>query len=242
MALTITGVYPATGSTLGGDTVTVSGTDLNTVTTCTVGGTTAPDFEILSAKFLRILTPAGSVGTANIVLGDGSTTVTLTAQYTYAVPTSDATLTSTLARKVRIDVNTGTAESPAWTQVRAITTLQAPISPTMQDDSDYDSDGWGSQAKTMLAWSLTATISRKVGAVSGTYDPGQEKIRAAHDQFGAAGLVQVRWYDREGGPEAYTGYAHVGWEPQGGGPDALDTVNVTLTGQGKRTTITNPAA
>ncbi|OPC83005.1 hypothetical protein B4N89_20545 [Embleya scabrispora] len=242
MALTITGVYPATGSTLGGDTITVSGTDLNTVTTVTVGGTAAPDFEILNAKFLRILTPPGTAGTANIVLGDGSTTVTLTAQYTYAAPTSDAVLTSTLARKFRIDVNTGTAGSPIWTQVRAITTMATPISPTMQDDSDYDSDGWGSQAKTMLAWSITATLSRKVGATSGNYDPGQEKIRSAHDQFGPDGLVQLRWYDRTGGPEAYTGFAHVGWEPQGGDAPALDTVNLTLTGQGKRTTIANPAA
>jgi len=242
MALAITGVYPATGSTLGGDTLTVSGTDIDTVTTCTVGGTAAPDIEILSETLLRVLTPAHAAGTAAIVLGDGSTTVTLAGQYTYVVPTGDATLTSTLARKFRIDVNAGTAGAPVWTQVRAITTMATPISPTMQDDSDYDSDGWGSSAKTMLAWSLTATLSRKVGATSGDYDPGQERIRQAHDQFGPAGLVQVRWYDREGGPEAYTGYAHVGWEPQGGDTSALDTVNVTLTGQGKRTAITNPAA
>jgi hypothetical protein len=242
MALTITGVYPATGSTLGGDTITVSGTDLNTVTTVTVGGTAAPDFEILSAKFLRILTPAGSAGAVNIVVGDGSTTVTLTGQFTYAVPTGGGVLTSTLARKFRVDVNTGSAASPVWTQVRAITTMAAPVTPTMQDDSDYDSDGWGSQAKTMLAWSLTATISRKIDAITGDYDPGQERIRAAHDQFSAGGLVQIRWYDRTGGPEAYSGYAHVGWESQGGDTTALDSVNITLTGQGKRLTITNPAA
>lgn len=242
MALTITGAYPATGPNTGGETITVTGTDLLTVTTCTVGGTAAPDFDLVSATLMHVLTPAHANGAVNIVLGDGSTTVTLTGGYTYANPAADATLTSTLARKFRLDVNTGTAGSPVWTQVRAITTLQAPVSPTMQDDSDYDSDGWGSQAKTMLAWSVTGTISRKVGATSGNYDAGQEKIRAAHDQFGPDGLVQIRWYDREGGPEAYTGFAHVGWEAQGGGPDALDSVNITLTGQGKRTTIVNPAA
>lgn len=242
MALTITGVSPTTGPNTGGTLVTITGTDLNTVTTLTIGGTAAPDFEIVGPTLIRALTPVHANGAVSIVIGDGSTTQTLASSFTYANPAVDATLTATNARKWRCDVNTGAIGSPVWTQVRAITAFQPTVTPTLQDDSDYDSDGWGADAKTMLKWGLTATISRKLGVTSGNYDPGQERIRAAHDKFSVDGVVQVRWYDREGGPEAYTGFAQVSWEPQGGGTDAVDTVNITLSGQGARTEIINPAA
>lgn len=242
MALAITGVSPTSGSTLGGTTVYITGTDLDTVTGVTFGGTAATAYEIEGETLIQAVTPAHAAGAVDVVLTDGETPVTLAGGYTYAAPSSTEVLTSTLARKMRVDVNTGTSESPSWTQVRAITTMQTAITPTMQDDSDYDSDGWGSQAKTMLAWSLTMTVARKVGVSSGDYDPGQERLRQAHDKFGAEGVVEVRWYDRNGGAEAYSGFAHVSWEPQGGATDALDTVNVTLTGQGARETIVNPAA
>jgi hypothetical protein len=81
-----------------------------------------------------------------------------------------------------------------------------------------------------------------VGVTSGNYDPGQEKLRAAHDKFGPDGIVQVRSYNRDGTGPGKQGYAHVGWEPQGGDSAALETVNVTLTGQGERVEIPNPAA
>lgn len=243
MALGITSIYPTSGPTTGGQTVTITGTDLNTVTTVTIGGTAVTSIELINAFQLRAVTPAHTAGAASaVVIGDGSTTQTLAASYTYAASSSSETLTSTLARDKRVDVNTGTTEAPVWTQVRAVTTMQETITPTMQDDSDYDSNGWGSSAKTMLAWGLTMTVARKIGVESGNYDPGQEKIRAAHDKFGADGVVQIRSYNRDGSGPGKQGYAHVGWEPQGGGPDALETVNVTLTGQGERVEIPNPAA
>lgn len=150
------------------------------------------------------------------------------------------TLVSTLARKWRLDVNTGSTASPTWTQVRAMAEFTPGIDSNLEDDSDYDSDGWGSQAKTSMQWSLAATFIRKVGVTTGNYDPGQERIRQSADAFGPDAVVHVRWYDREGGPEAYEGFAIVSWEPQGGDVNALDRAAVTLTGQGARTEITNP--
>jgi hypothetical protein len=148
---------------------------------------------------------------------------------------------SFLARKWRIDVNTGTTGSPVWVQVKGVTNLTPGLSATLQDSSDYDTDGWGSDEKTMLKWNLALTLLRK-GADEATPDPGQEALRAAADQFGTAGTAHVRWYDRNDGPEAYEGFANVSWEPGGGGTGDLESVSVNLTGKGARTEIVNPAA
>lgn len=150
------------------------------------------------------------------------------------------TLVSTLARKFRIDVDTSATSTPAWTQVRAISSLSPGIDSNMEDDSDYDSDGWGSNVKTAMTWSLEMTLLRKVGVTSRAYDPGQEALRLAADEFGADSVVHVRWYDREGGDESYEGYASVEWSPEGGAYTALDAASVTLHGQGARLTVENP--
>lgn len=147
-----------------------------------------------------------------------------------------------LARKWRLDINTGTTGSPVWVQVKGITNLTPGLSATTQDSSDYDTDGWGSDEKTMLKWNLAVTLLRK-GTTDTAPDPGQEALRDKSDQFGTAGLAEVRWYDRKvGSPEAYRGFANVSWEPGGGGTGDLESVAVNLSGKGARIDITNPAA
>lgn len=243
MALGITGVTPATGPTTGQNQVFVTGSDLDTVTTVTVGGSPAVTFAALSKTLMRVTMPAHAAGAAvSIVVGDGTTTQTLAAAYTFAEPTGDEQLVSTLARKFRVEVDTSPDASGTWIPVRAIGELKPNVDTTLEDDSDYDSDGWQSQAKTGMAWTLETKLVRKAGLTSGNYDPGQEVLRAAANSFGAAGTVHVRWFDRQGGPEAYEGFATVSWAPDGGGSTALDTVTVTLTGQGRRNDIANPAA
>lgn len=152
------------------------------------------------------------------------------------------TLVSTLARKYRLDVDTSSTATPSWTQVRGISEFTPTIDTTLEDDSDYDSDGWASQTKTQLAWAIKATVMRKIGVDTGAYDPGQEVLRLAGESFGTDGVVHVRWYDREGGDEAYEGYAEVSWAPAGGSTTALSSVAVTLTGKGARLPIANPSA
>lgn len=239
MAITITSIYPNTGPTTGGTVHDITGTDLNTVTGVNIGATPVLSFEALNANLLRIVTPAGSAGAVNVVLNPGA--VTLTSGFTYTAVGAEQ-LVSTVARKWKLDVNTGTTGSPTWTAVRAIGELKPKVDPNMEEDTDYDSDGWESETKTAMKWELEVKVLRKVGVDSGVYDPGQEALRLAADQFGAPGIKQVRWYDRDGGPEAYSGFASISWEPEGGEAKDLDTVTIKLSGNGKRTTITNPAA
>lgn len=151
---------------------------------------------------------------------------------------------STLVRKWGLDVNTGTKAAPVWTPVRGRADFSPSLDPTLQDDSDFDGEGWKSQTVTSQAWSLAFKVARKVDPDNATaYDAGQEALRLAAAEMGTENDVHVRWYETTpGGPrtEAYDGNAAVSWSPDGGGMDALAMVSVTLTGKGRRNAITNP--
>jgi len=157
-----------------------------------------------------------------------------------STPTPPAPLVSQLARRWRVDVDTTpSAGSPTWVQVRGIRSLSPTTPATLQDDSDYDNEGWGSQVKTMMNWSLELTV--KVGTVAGARDPGQAVIEDASTEFDEDGVVHCRWYERDGGPRAFEGFAQAAWDESGGGVDALAEATATLTGMGIRSKITNPA-
>jgi hypothetical protein len=156
----------------------------------------------------------------------------------------------TLNRKWWIDYNNGTHASPSWIPVSGVLDFQPVLAPVVQDDSDFDSGGYKSNVVTALDWSCTLKVARKATAASATiYDPGQEAIRAAANNTGAANSVEIRWYemnvDSTGavvGPkvEAWQGYAVVSWGEDGGAMDALDSASVTMNGRGARTAITHP--
>ncbi|PSK95768.1 hypothetical protein CLV30_12820 [Haloactinopolyspora alba] len=150
---------------------------------------------------------------------------------------SQETLNPTVASTWRLDVNTGTEAAPVWVQVRAVSSFQPAVNDTVQDASDYDSEGWGSDAITLKKWQNIATLQRKVDSTFAP-DPGQEHLRlAARDRE----LVHCRFYERysaEG--EAYEGKSLVQWAPAGGDTTALNTVQVTMLGQGARTEIAHP--
>jgi hypothetical protein len=151
---------------------------------------------------------------------------------------------ATSPKKWYLDVNTGTYAVPVWIAVNGVTNFVPKQDPTLQDDSDFDSDGSKSQAKTALQFGADVTVGRKVTAASATvYDPGQEALRTASRTLGTGGIVDVRYYEvTSGGPtaEAYRGYAEVSWVPAGGAMDALEGASITLTGRGNWASITHP--
>ena len=152
---------------------------------------------------------------------------------------------STLNRKWYLDVDTdATGTTPTWVGVFGITEFQDSLDSTLQDDSDFDSEGYKSQTKTAEAWALTFKAGRKVKASDATaYDEGQEFLRLKAGQMGPANSAKVRWYEMTpDGPrvEAYEGLAAVAYAPDGGGMDALSMATFTLTGQGKRVPVSHP--
>lgn len=147
-----------------------------------------------------------------------------------------------LARRWRLEVNTGTTAAPEWALCPGVTEFQPAAEPNIEDSSDYDSDGWAGNTKTGQSWELSATINRKVTEAAKTYNPVHEALRLASFAYGAASYVHVRYMDRSGLPEAYEGRALVTWAPSGGEYTALDQVEVTLTGDGPLNPIENPLA
>lgn len=146
--------------------------------------------------------------------------------------------TTALARKFRVDVTSDLTLASGWVETKGIYSLKPSVNPNLVDTSAYDTDGWDSFEITGNAWALAQSFWRRT--VTGTYDPGQELIRARQGQFGDSARVGVRWYDKNGGPEAFKGVAIVGWERANDGVKDADAASVTLTGDGILTTITNP--
>lgn len=118
-------------------------------------------------------------------------------------------MSTTLARKFRIDVTSDLTLASGWLQLNGVDDWNDSITPDIEDTSAYDTTGWHTKEVTMQDWSATASFFRRI--VSGTYDPGQELVRARRGQFGDAARIGLRWYDKNGGPEAYSGVAIPGW-------------------------------
>lgn len=88
-APTATRVSATAGSTAGGNSMDIYGSNLSTAVTVKIGGTTA---TVLSAQFdgsrMTVQVPAGTAGPADIVLSNAAGTVTLFGGYTYVAAAS----------------------------------------------------------------------------------------------------------------------------------------------------------
>lgn len=147
---------------------------------------------------------------------------------------------STYVRDWWLDVQIATI----WTPVGGVTNFQPTLAANLVDSGDFDSGGWGSQDKPSQSWNVTVTVARKVTKdADPVYDPGQEYLRLAADQFGPDGNAHIRFYKNDAAKiEAYEGDVVVEYAPAGGGKDDLDSVQITLSGQGARLPIGFPTA
>lgn len=151
---------------------------------------------------------------------------------------------STTNRKFYLDVQDPDAPG-VWLGVFGLQEGKPrPSEATTQDDSDFDGEGFKSQAVTALTWGFDGKVLRKLkNDDSSTYDPGQEVLRKVAERIG--GRVMARYYEMEpDGPriESKTGWCTVTWTPDGGNMESLDSVAISLTGRGKPTSTVHPAA
>jgi hypothetical protein len=149
----------------------------------------------------------------------------------------------TTVNKYYHDVNTSTYESPIWVPVGAIYSFKPVQSPTVKDDSDFDSD-WGSDGVVLQKWGIEEKFWRKRKVATPTeYDDGQEFLRELGSHVLGQNIADIRYYEMaDDGPreEAYRGYAAVAWVPDGGATEDYDSITVTLHGRGNRNPITHP--
>ena len=90
-APTVSSVSPTSGTTTGGTSITITGTNLTGATGITVGGAACTGVTITSATSATCSTPAGSAGTASILVTTGGGTNAANTLFTYvATPTVTA--------------------------------------------------------------------------------------------------------------------------------------------------------
>lgn len=83
---TITSVSPSSGSPGGGESVTITGTDLTGATSVTFGGVAATNVVVVSGTTVTATVPAGAPGAVNVTVTTPGGTATATGAYTYASP------------------------------------------------------------------------------------------------------------------------------------------------------------
>ena len=147
-------------------------------------------------------------------------------------------MSTALARKFRIDVTSDLTLAGGWLQLNGIYSFKPDVTPKTIDTSAYDTDGWDANEVISNGWAVTADFWRRTAA--GVYDPGQELVRACVGQTGDASRCGVRYYDKNGGPEAAKGVALAKWARAKDGVADGDASSIVLTGDGPLTVITNP--
>ena len=83
---TIAGVSPSSGSTLGGTTVTITGTNLAGATAVTFGGVPAASFTPVSATQVTATTPAHAAGAVDVAVTAPGGTANSTGGFTFVTP------------------------------------------------------------------------------------------------------------------------------------------------------------
>lgn len=144
-------------------------------------------------------------------------------------------MSNSLARRFKFQVS---ADNTNWVNIAGITDLSPNENPALQSTMDYDTNGFDGFEKTATGWKVVVKADRKVNA--GVFDPGQEMVRAARFQFGDSNRLYIRWYDRNGAPEAYSGRALVDWQQSKTAAQDLEEVTMTFTGDGILSPIANP--
>lgn len=84
---TVTGVSPAGGTTEGGTSVTITGTDFTGATAVTFDGTAATSFSVVDANTITAVTPAHVAGEVSVVVTTPTGSNAANTLYAYALPT-----------------------------------------------------------------------------------------------------------------------------------------------------------
>lgn len=83
---TLTGISPSSGSSDGGTTLTLTGTNFIAGATVTVGGTSATSVSVVSSVSITCVSPAHSAGVVDVTVTIAGVNATITSGYTYTAP------------------------------------------------------------------------------------------------------------------------------------------------------------
>jgi hypothetical protein len=87
---TVAALSPTSGSTAGGTSITITGTDFTGATGVTIGGAACTNVVVVNATTITCTTPAGSAGSASVLVTTPGGTNAANTLFTYVVPTPTA--------------------------------------------------------------------------------------------------------------------------------------------------------
>ena len=128
---TISSISPSSGSTAGGTTVTLTGTNFASGATVTIGGVAATGVTALSATSLRAITGPRAAGAADVVVAVGAQSATLARGYTYVVPGANPppVITSLVVQSTRSNAPVNFADAgEEVVATAAVQDAQTPVS------------------------------------------------------------------------------------------------------------------
>jgi len=168
-APTVTGLLPSSGSSVGGTSVTVSGTNFTGATAVAFGPTPATGFSVTNATTITATSPAGS-GTVDVTVttGGGTSATGAADQFTYT------TAPPPLPTVTLVNPNSG----PSGTSVNI----------TGTDLTGASAVDFGATPATGYTVNSATTVTATVPAGTGTVDvtvttPGGTSLTSANDQF-----------------------------------------------------------
>lgn len=133
-----------------------------------------------------------------------------------------------------------TLVTPVWLNVPDITGLQPTAAPKFKDGTTYANKGQTSQTKVGEDFTMTVNV-KGVKDNTGEFQPELVALITAADGNGEDNIVGYRYYHATSAVLAYQGTAAVTWNRANTGNDDIEFFSFTLTGQGDRVKITNPA-
>jgi hypothetical protein len=138
---TISAISPSSGSTAGGTTVTLTGTNFASGASVSIGGVAATGVTALSATSLRAVTGPRAAGVADVVVAVGSQSATLARGYTYAVsaPNPPPVITALVAQSTRTSAPSNFADLGEEIVVTA--TVQDAETPVSRLVFEWSADG-----------------------------------------------------------------------------------------------------
>lgn len=145
-------------------------------------------------------------------------------------------MSNALARRFKVDVS---VDNTTWVPLKGLTDFNPQENATLQAANDYDSNGFESYEKTITGVKVAIKARRVLNA--GAFDPGQELARATWLQFGTSARLYMRFYDRNGATQAFSGQFLVDYQQSKTGVADIEEVGITFTADGIVSSITNPA-
>ena len=169
----VTGINPTSGSTAGGTSIAITGSNFTSGSTVSFGGTSAASVTFISATSLTAVSPAHAAGTVDVIVSTwgGTSTTSAADQFTYIDPAPTVTLSAdnaSIAENAGVATVTATLSAPSVSE--ATVTLGYTGTAT-GEGTDYSAS---STTITIAAGSTTGTAT--ITAVSDTLDEVDETV------------------------------------------------------------------